>query len=204
MKRILILLLLALSLHTVSAQDFEILYLTTPTITIGNKKLKQGDTFPGNATVSWESPRQAMKVLNLSTNKQTLIVAEKYKETESKDLTSYFAATKQLTVRNGASLNAMELGAALNGSHYLLDSISVETVMPVDIDRFFYASYPYESEIINKKLETVDGYLIFDRSIFTIDGVEIEPFDVTLKVWYVDNEDKTKTLVTDNMILLPL
>lgn len=189
---------------TAAADDFKILYLTTPDITVGGKTLRVGDTFTGTAPISWSAPRQAMKVLNTSTRRQSLVVAEKYKECKSRDMASYLVASKQLSTRRGELINTLELGVALGETHYLLDSIAVETKLPVDGNRFFFATYDYNGETINKKLAGEGGRLVFDRSLYTIDGKAIEPFDVTLSVWYLDRASGTKTLVTDKMVVLPL
>lgn len=194
----------ALSAITASADNFKILYLTTPNITIGGKIYKTGDVFAGNAAISWSASRQAMKVLNTRTKKQSLVVAERFNGSKSKDMDSYFIQSKDLSTRQGELINTMELGIVLGESHYLLDSIDIKTSLPVDEKHFFYASYDYNGETINKKLTCKDGILTFDKSLFTIDGKPIKPFDVTLSVWYMDSKAGKLTLVTDKMIILPV
>lgn len=193
-----------LSAITAGADNFKILYLTTPSISIGGKSYKTGDVFAGNAAISWSAPRQAMKVLNTATKKQSLVVAERFNGTKSKDMNSYFVQSKNLSTRQGELINTMELGIVLGESHYLLDSIDIRTSLPVDKNHFFFASYDYNGETINKKLTCKDGVLAFDKSLFTIDGKEIKPFDVTLSVWYMDSEAGKRTLVTDKMVILPV
>ena len=205
MRRIALVLILCIcTLISVVADDFKILYVTTPSISINGKNLKAGDIFPGGATINWTSPRQAMKVLDLSTNKQTLVVAEKYKEVKSKNMASYLVAAKQLSTRRGAIINTMELGIVLGDTHYLLDPIKIETLLPIDADRFFFASYEYNGEIINKLLPSEDNSILFDKSLYVIDGKEIEPFDLNLSVWYMDRIEGNKTIITDKMVLLPV
>ncbi len=196
--------IITVSVYSVSADNFKILYLTTPDIAIGGKTHKVGDTFAGDEPVAWSAPRQAMKVLNTATKKQSLVVAEKYEGCKSADMNSYFVQSKQLSTRQGEIINTMELGIVLGDSHYMLDSISVSTLLPVDNNRFFFASYDYNGETINKKLNCRNGNLIFDKTIYSIDGKSIEPFDITLSVWYMDREAGNRTLVTDKMIILPV
>ncbi len=195
---------IAASALTVSADNFKILYLTTPDIIIGGKTYKVGDVFAGDVPIKWSAPRQAMKVLNTTTKKQSLVVAEKYSGCKSVDMNSYFVQSKQLSTRQGEIINTMELGIVLGEQHYMLDSIAVRTSLPVDDAHFFFASYNYNGETINKKLNYKDGNLIFDRSLYSIDGKAVEPFDVTLSVWYMDGKAKTRTLVTDKMTVLPI
>lgn len=194
----------AASALAVSADNFKILYLTTPNISIGGKTYKVGDIFAGDAPIAWSAPRQAMKVLNTATKKQSLVVAEKYSGCKSADMNSYFVQSKQLSTRQGEIINTMELGIVLGEEHYMLDSIAVNTSLPVDDAHFFFASYDYKGETINKKLTCQDGNLIFDRSLYSIDGKAVEPFDVTLSVWYMDRKAGNRTLVTDKMTVLPV
>lgn len=195
---------IAASALAVSADNFKILYLTTPNITIGGKTYKVGDVFAGDMPITWSAPRQAMKVLNTATKKQSLVVAEKYSGCKSADMNSYFIQSKQLSTRQGEIINTMELGIVLGEQHYMLDSIVVKTSLPVDDTHFFFASYDYNGETINKKLNCKDDTLIFDRSLYSIDGKAVEPFDVTLSVWYVDRKVGNRTLVTDKMTVLPI
>jgi len=192
------------AVSSAAADDFKILYLTTPDIVIGGKTLKVGDTFAGSAPISWKASRQAMKVLNIATQEQSLVVAEKYDASKSRDLFSYLLSSRQLSTRRGELINTLELGMALGETYYLLDSIKVDTKLPVDDDRFFFAAYSYNGETINKKLARDGNALVFDWSLFEIDGKAIEPFDVTLSVYYFDRRAGVKTLVTDKMAILPL
>ena len=99
---------IAASALALSADNFKILYLTTPDIVIGGKTYKVGDVFAGDAPIKWSAPRQAMKVLNTTTKKQSLVVAEKYSGTKSADMNSYFIQSKQLSTRQGEIINTME------------------------------------------------------------------------------------------------
>ena len=163
-----------------------------------------GDKFSENSAINWDSPRQAIKVLNLLNDRQELIVAEKYNKMESKNLKTYFLAQNQLSTRKGAALNAMELGLILNDTYYLLDPIIVETKLPVNDTHFFFVTYEYEGESINKKLPVVGASLVFDNSLFMIDGSPIEPHDLNISVWYMDTQNQNRTLIADKMVIVPL
>lgn len=205
MKNIIVAVVFSLmSVFAASADNFKILYLTTPNITIGGKVYQVGDTFSGNASIRWSAPRQAMKVQNTTTKKQSLVVAEKYTGIKSADMNSYFVQSKQLSTRQGELINTLELGIVLSDTYYLLDPIELKTTLPVDDKHFFFASYDHNGETINKKLNCKEGILTFDRSLYSIDGNPIEPFDVTLSVWYMDASAGKRTLVTDKMIIIPI
>lgn len=53
----------------VENDSFQILRLNTPTISIGGKKLKVGDTFKGNGKINWENSKQSVEVKNLNDGK---------------------------------------------------------------------------------------------------------------------------------------
>lgn len=204
MKRFSLFCLMLFLMTFVSFGQYKILYITTPEISIGGKILKVGDEFSENAPIEWTTPRQAVKVLNLSDNTQKLIVAEKYKKTDSKNLKSYLLAEQQLSTRKGVALSTLELGLVLNDTFYLLDPVMVETKLPIDGSHFFFVTFEYNGETINKKLESQEDFLIFDNSLFSIDGNPVPPGDLEMSVWYMDLENQNRTLVTDCMTLIPL
>lgn len=181
------------------AVTYKIIFLNTPTVTIGGRKLAKGDTFDGNLKVTWEKDRQAMKVMDISTKLQKLIVSDKAMKNRWADVDSYISGEKKMSARGGAPANAVELGAILNDTFYFMDAIDIKTAMPTDSQRFFYISYPYNGETINKMVENREGTFVITPEIFTIDGKAIPPFDTTLSVYYVDQEKETLTLVSDKM-----
>lgn len=187
--------IIAISCHA----QYRIVFLNTPSILIGGKSLKAGDTFSPDAPIKWNSPRQAMKVVDMASKSQRLIVAEQYEKSECNNLKSFISQTKHLSSRNGAPTNPVELRALLDGHFYLTDTLKVATAMPTDKNRFFYISYSYAGEDINKIIENRDGTFFITPDIFTIDGKPIPPFDATLSVYYLDQSNEKVTLITDSM-----
>lgn len=205
MRKYLMLLVAMVMPALIWAEDYKILYLTTPSISIGGKTCKVGDSFRDDSDISWESPRQAMKVVSKSDGKQHLIVSGQFAKARAKSLKSYLVASKDLSTRRGELINTMELGLALTDTFYLLDEIEILT--PIETDgttKFFYATYDYNGEKINKKLAKDGQELIFGHDLFSIDGKTVDPFDVTLEVWYVDTEKNCRTLITDAMVIITL
>ena len=201
--RIAVLALLLCAAIVANAANFKIIYMTTPGITIGGKKMKVGSIFSDKDKIEWTAERQAMKVMDTDTKKQSLIVAENYRQKGARNLSSYLKATKQLSTRKGAFLNTLEMGSGLEEEYYLLDTLEFKTRLKTDERSFFYCSYEYGDETINKRLNSEEGRLIIDRSIYMIDGEPIKPFDVELSIWYLDGEKGTSTLVKDTMLIKP-
>ena len=191
------------------AQQYRILYLNTEMVNIGGKNLKRGDVFDAHSLIFWKSDQQAIRVLNLADNKQLIIMAKKFKESSAKSLADYVVQRKSLSTRQGGARNLMELGHELNDTLFLLDKIVVEVPVSQNEHRFFYLSYRYYGETINKKLAAEDttgscSAFVIDRSIFTIDGEPISPFDTDISIYFMDADAGTSTLVSSSTYLVVL
>ena len=83
------------------SKTYRIAFLTTPSIEIGGKNLKTGDSFDSEEKISWQSPRQAMKVVDSSTGIQTLMVGEKAEKSKSRNLEDYLVNNRRMSSRDG-------------------------------------------------------------------------------------------------------
>lgn len=199
MKYLLLTILATVSMLTSRAAEYKILQLNTPTITIGGKQLSRGDTFSDQATIAWQSPRQAMKAMNTATKQQRLFVSAQFERVKARNLSTYLAGDKLLSSRAGALSNPVELGAYLSDTFFFTDSITVRTSMPTDAQHYFYISYLYAGETINKLIPNSDGAFTVSSDIFTIDGEPIPPFETDLSVYYLDQQDQKLQLITRHM-----
>ena len=86
-------------------------------------------------------------------------------------------------------------------THFLIDTIEVATAIPTDANRFFYISYDYRGEEINKRITNSNGHFFITSDIFTIDGKPVPPCDVTLSLFYFDKTKQRVSLVTDKFNL---
>lgn len=190
---------------TMSAQEsYKILFLNTPYIHIGGKDCKVGDSFDGNAPIHWDNEKQAMKVLCVDTQRQSIVVAKHFKKEGSKSLSAYLVQNKHLSTRGGVRLSLIELKRNLSDTFYLIDSISVSTTMPTDEKHFFYVAYNYKGETINKRVTCSEGTFVLDRSLFYIDNKPIDPFEATLSVFYLDEQKNECLLLTTEMYIVPI
>lgn len=199
MLRVIIFVVVLMCSSALPAQTYKILMLNTPTITIGGAERRVNDTFDAKAKVEWSSPRQAMKVLDMAKASQRLIVAEQFSKSKVQTIKEYITKNNHLSTRDGRLDNPIALGRHLTDTFYLADSINVRTEMPTDSKRFFYISFIYGGEEINKRVDCSDGAFSITRDIFSIDGKAIPPFDTYLSVYYLDTAAEKLTLITDKM-----
>lgn len=178
---------------------YRIISLNTPSISIGGKTLKKGDVFQATEKIDWSAPRQAMKVMDTESHLQKLIVKEKATSNHWNSVADYIAGERNLSSRDGNLSTIPALRAHLNREFMLMDSISVQTGLPTDSDRFFFVSYTHEGEVINKQIDNTDGRFTITPAIFSIDGSPIPPVDTVLTVYYLDNSTGALTLVADRM-----
>lgn len=199
MKKVIFLIVAFAISAVLKAERYKIIAMNTPSVEIGEKEFVKGDTISDIHDINWKAPREAIKVLNLATRKQELVVSENYTRYKSNSLGDYLSKTKHLSTRNGKMGNVVEIGAHLSDTFYLDDSITIETDMPTDKLRYFFISYDYGGEEINKRIPCADGDFTVSDDIFMIDGKAIRPFETTLSVYYADEEKGTVTLVSDKM-----
>lgn len=204
MKRLISILAIALCICSTQALDkYKIMYLSPSPLVIGDKEYNVGDIIDGSVSPKWLTNRQAVKLKNLRTLKQERITAEQFTKSGKNNLSSFIIQTKTLGVRSGKISNIMDLNRCLSDTFYLIDTIEIPIKIPTDENHFFYASYEYNGEIINKRLRTNNGKsIIFNRDIFSIDNVAIKPFDVTLSVYYYNNYTGKTNLISQDMLIL--
>lgn len=190
------------SLHICA--EYKILQLNSPTITVDGKKLRAGDRFGEPGNVTWESDLQAMKVMDMTDKSQRVIVARQFRKSRAADLKAFLTQSKQMASRDGFDDNAVTLRHRLSGEHYLVDSLTFHTSYPTDEKHFFYVSFMDKGEEINKLVPNSEGAFTITRDIYTIDGEGIEPRDMTLTVYYLDDILGRLTLITDDMKVIPV
>jgi hypothetical protein len=196
-RRLVICLLMCVCL-SVNA-EYRIVFLNTPSIKINGKPLKINDKFSPFARVDWTSPKQAMKIVDTETGEQKLLVASQYLKAKAKNVGSYIKGVKHLSSRGVGTANVVALRAALTDNFFFTDSLKIETKFPTDHQRFFYISYNYNGEEINKMIPNDKGAFTISDDIFTIDGKKIPPFETTISLYYVDETKSKVTLITDKM-----
>ena len=199
--RIITLLILTVCCSMFSHADrYKILSMNYPTLHVNGKAAKVGDVFDDNATVKWSKERQAMRVYNIDKKKQILMVAHAV-DPKGSSISDILTANKHLSTHNAytgiAESNELRnLQHMFDNQYDVLDEVEIESVVPLSDKQYFQATYYYGDTRIIKKLNSKDGKVVIDKSIFDIDKKKLEPRDVEIDIDYFDEVNKMVTFVT--------
>ena len=97
-----------------------------------------------------------------------------------------------------------ELRQALTDTFYLMDSIHIETPLVTDSLHFFFVTYSYQGERINKRILCKEGTFTLTPEIFSIDGNPVTPFETDLQVYYWNRQKEECLLLTEGMHIVPV
>lgn len=197
--------LVLLTFEQVSGQSeqFRILYINTPSINISDRTLVKGDVFCSSDLIKWSSKDQAMRVVSLENGKQYIFSARDIKSRKG-SLLSYITSKRKLSTRPGKITTILGLSSSISDTLLILDRCEFHTTIPIDADRFFYATYSHNGELINKILPSIDGGFAIDRSLWTIDNKTIKPQTTTITIYYYDEPNETVTKVAGDIVVIPL
>ena len=200
MRKLIILTALSLWAGLLSAENYKVLYVNDTSLTYNDgKKVEKGDIISDANTIKWEKEKQAVKVINLTTKKQSLFTSTEWART--KGLGALVYVRRASTQASGNSYYA-KLFNTFKNEYELLDSIEVETDIELSDSCYFTAAYMYGDTKLVKRLSHHDGKVIIDKSLFNIDDKKLDPRDVTLSVEYVNKQEMQYTFVRDKIDLL--
>lgn len=198
MRRITIFLFFVCCSVFLYADRYKILFMNYPTLHINGKPAKVGDVFDDKAIVRWSKERQAMRVFNLDKKKQILMVAHTLNP-KGNSITDILTANKHLSTHSTSSQTPPSLLRMLQHTfekqYDLMDTIKINSPISLSDKKYFQASYYYGDSRITKKLNSNGGEVYIDRSIFNIDGKQLEPRDVEIDIDFVDETDSTFAFV---------
>lgn len=182
------------------ADRYKIIFMNYPTLHINGKTAKVGDVFDDNATVRWSKLRQAMKVYNLDKKKQMLMVARTVDE-KGTSIRDILIANKHLSTHSTYSDTAesnelKKLQHMFEWQYDVLDKVEIESTVPLSDKQYFNATYYYGDTRISKRLNSDNGKVVIDKTIFEIDGKKLEPRDIEIDLDYFDEVNKTVSFVT--------
>lgn len=200
MRKLIFLAALSMWASSISAENYKILYINDASLKYNDgRKVEKGDTISDASTIKWEKEKQAVKVINLSTKKQSLFTSTEW--ARSKGLGALVYVRRASTQASGNSIHA-KLYNTFRGQYELLDSIEVPTDLELSEDCYFTAAYMYGDTKIVNRLNYKDGDVIIDKSIFHVDDKVLEPRDVTLSIEYVNRKENKNVYVRDKIELL--
>lgn len=173
------------------ADTYKILFLNTSNININGKELKVGNTFDSSESINWDNESQAVKVMNLSTNKIMVLASKDFTSRNCSSLDAYFIYTERLSTRDAEN-------GYNNMSVYLLDEISIPDFGNDRYTNNVFIRFATYRGIQKIKLNIdSNGNLIIPREIF---GQINKP----LKVQVFIIENLQELCLIDNMTIIPL
>jgi hypothetical protein len=163
--------------------DGKIVFMPTKAV------MKQGDVFLSGTQLSFTSPQARAAVISAIKGRFVLTSSEKGQ-------TKILPAANNISSRSGALLNQIDLQNHFSGKYLILDKISLNLSaanFPMNDDSFFYISYKYENEKINKKLTHEGENLIIQKSeLFKIDGKPAAVEQQEMSIFYMANGKANK------------
>lgn len=143
----------------VFADKYKVLYVNSTGIKIEDKDADVGSIFSDKDKIVWMDDQQAMKVINLDTNRIMVLAAKALKKKRSSSLYEYLTNTKHLSTRDlkrGKTMEEWQIDSIL----YLLDTIYIRR--PQIRSNLVVAS------IINNQGKTIDLPISKDGKTYVI------------------------------------
>lgn len=195
MRKIFTVFLAAVLSTTVFAQDNYNVIKVNGTIVVNknNEVLKRGSSFEANDELNFKSSNARAAVINPDKGRYILMPNNKNIAYARANLTP---SMSNISTRSGAMLNKVDLENYFCGEFVIIDKIYIkisDEIFKMNNKNFFYISYRYKDEDINKKLTYSNDTLIIDRSeLFTIDGWPItNPNISNMELFYFNGENKS-------------
>ena len=215
-KRVVIIIIsMVLASFHVNAQTYSVIHVKGKLINKeSGKEISRGDKIDEESEIIFDSSDAMAAVISSERGRFILKPDLNNDSNKTSELVGFvknmiFPAQGGLSTRGGAVNTLFDLKNYL-GSRFLIlgdrNLISINTItLPMDDDNFFYLTYDYKDEKINKRLRSSVDSLIFDwREIYTIDGNEIE-FNRENQVilFYYNQLEKKSTQVTSFDLIVP-
>lgn len=170
------------------------------------KYLTKGSKISESAKLKFETA--TAKAAALSSSRGRFVIQKNAQAASSGELVYALSsvlspARGKLSTRAGGINNQMDFAKKFDEGPvaWLSQQYKVtvsSTAYPMDDNRFFYASYIYNNETINKKLDADGTSLVFDQAtFFAIDGNAIDPNAVSeMQLFYYDVTKEESTMIT--------
>lgn len=154
---------LLLSAQLAMADNFRVLFANSANIRIGNQIARKGIEFNDNDKISWTSNNQALKVMNLSTNRIMIIAKKAFDRKNAKSLADYLRKVKHLSTRDYGTESVVS-----DTVFYLLDTLRVD------------AGKHYGDDMIDEAVLIISGDTVTTNVIKSKDKKE---FLITPKIY---------------------
>ena len=182
----------------VFADKYKVLYVNSTGIKIEKKNVVVGSIFSDKDIIEWTNNQQAMKVINLSTNRIMVLAAKAMKKKKSYSLYEYLTSTKHLSTRQITKKRVLEEWQ-LDSTLYLLDTLYIRS------------PHKKEKSVLTKIVIKESGerviqqynesqYFIITRNIFE----NRIPHQINVDIKEYDKEYNWEYIVFRNLIIEPL
>lgn len=145
------------------ADNYRVLFANSANIRIGNQIARKGIEFNDNDKISWASHNQALKVINLSTNRIMIISKKAFDRKNAKSLVDYLRKVKHLSTRDYETKNVIT-----DTVFYLLDTLRVD------------AGKHYGDDMIDEVVVMIGGEIVTTNVLKSKDKKE---FLITPKIY---------------------
>ncbi|MEP2025143.1 MAG: hypothetical protein ABJH98_15075 [Reichenbachiella sp.] len=202
-----VILFLVLAFQSAQAQNYTVIHVIGKIYdSKSGSYLKSGYKLNEDAKLKFETPNA--RAAALSSSRGRYVIQQQSGQKSGSDLAYTLSAVLapargKMSTRAGGINNQMDFvkkfgegPIAIVGGKYMTAVSS--TSYPSDDTRFFYASYIFNGESINKKLNVENGELVFDTETFyAVDGIPIEPKQASAsKLFYYDSQKEESTEIT--------
>lgn len=123
-KRLIIMVSILMVASYVFADKYKVLYVNSKDIKIDTKIVVVGSVFTDKDKIVWSDDQQAMKVINLNTNRIMVLAAKALKKKKASSLYEYLTKTKHMSTRDIKRRKTMELWQ-VDSTLYLLDTLYI-------------------------------------------------------------------------------
>jgi hypothetical protein len=154
--------------------------------------LSSGDEILATDLIVFKTPDAKASVIS-SQKGRLILSASNPQVSNSAVKTNLLPPIANISSRAGAIINQNDLRNHFSGKILLLNEVRTQIhagAFPMNQNSFFYLSYPYQAEAINKQLHyRHDTLLIVENELFRVDGNAISyPESTAVKLNYMDNK----------------
>jgi hypothetical protein len=202
MKKLVLLLLFSIGISYVYAGKFKVLFVNDASLKYTNGKVvKVGDTFKSAEDINWQKDKQAIKVFDLTAKKQMIFLGKEWTRKSGFDA---LVSQKRLSTNEAAGLPEDQQDPFMGifeDEYLLLDPIEIPVKESIVLDdkSHFEATYDYGDTRLTKPLKQKGHAVILDKSIFAVDGKELEPRDITISIDYISADNPIPTLAKEKI-----
>ncbi len=166
--------------------------------------MNQGDVFPENENLSFQSPNSRAAVINPNSGR-FILTPDNYDDLSSAK-SNFLPAMSNLSTRGGIINNLTDLQNQFCDNMVILCEASYYLnpyQFPMNENEFFFIRFQYKGEEINKKLGSDQNRLILSREdILKVDEKSIDKIDQpNVSLYY--HKDEQSEYISDFSLIIP-